>query len=61
MNNSKLSSGATLLNPIKDDIFNDLLSETEEQKKTVHDTNLIIVENYGCIKVTVFSKYLGKY
>lgn len=54
MNNSKLSSEAILLNPINDDIFNDLLYETEEQKKSVHDTNLIIVENYGCIKVTVF-------
>lgn len=61
MNNSKLSSEAILLNPINDDVFNDLLYETEEQKKSVHDTNLIIVENYGCIKVTVFSKYLDKH
>jgi hypothetical protein len=53
-NSKKFSSDAILLNPINDDIFNDLIYETEEQKKSVYNTDLIIVDNYGCIKVTVF-------
>jgi len=53
-NSKKNSSDAILLNPISDDIFNDLIYETEEQKKSVYNTDLIIVDNYGCIKVTVF-------
>jgi len=40
------------LNPISADIFNDLIYETEEQPKNVN-TDLIIVDNYGCIKVTL--------
>ncbi|XP_025204615.1 aldose 1-epimerase-like isoform X2 [Melanaphis sacchari] len=51
MNNSKkLSSEAILLNPISNNIFNDLIYETEEQKKSIHDTDFIIVDDYGCIK-----------
>lgn len=54
----KLSSETMLLNPISADIFNDIVYETEEQQKSVYDSDLIIVDNYGCIKVTVYLKYL---
>lgn len=51
MNNSKeLSSETLLLNPISPDV----IDETEEQEISVYDTNLIIVDNYGYIKVIVF-------
>lgn len=46
----KLSSETMLLNPISADVLNDLTYVTEEQPKSVNDTNLIIEDNYGCIK-----------
>jgi len=62
MDSSKKPSSETmLLNTISADKFNDLIYETEEQQKSVNDTNLIIVDNYGCIKVTVYFKYLFQY
>lgn len=57
----KLSSETMLLNPISADMFNDIIYETEEQQKSVNDSDLIIVDNYGCIKVTVYLKYLVQY
>jgi len=57
----KLSSETMLLNPISADAFNDIIYESEEQQKSVYDSDLIIVDNYGCIKVTVYFKYLVQY
>jgi len=57
----KLSLETMLLNPISADAFNDIIYESEEQQKSVYDTDLIIVDNYGCIKVTVYLKYLVQY
>jgi len=54
----KLFSETMLLNPISADLFNDIIYETEEQQKSVYDTDLIIVDNYGCIKVTIYFKHL---
>lgn len=62
MNSSKKPSSETMfLNPISADKFNDFVYETEEQQKSVNDTNHIIVDNYGCIKVTIYFKYLFQY
>lgn len=57
----KLSSETMLLNPVSADIFNDIIYETEEQQKSVYNSDLIIVDNYGCIKVTLYLKYLVQY
>jgi len=57
----KLSSETMLLNPISADAFNDIIYESEEQQKSVYDSDLIIVDNYGCIKVTTYFKYLFQY
>lgn len=57
----KLFSETMLLNPVSADIFNDIIYETEEQQKSVYDSDLIIVDNYGCIKVTVCFKYKVQY